>query len=550
MKGIDVEALCEIFPFNFKIGEDMTLIDVSPRLFAKAPQITVGAKLLDCVEFERPILKKYNYETLLNYKKSALEIKISGVPNINFVGQIVQNRDSLQEIIFLIKPFATDLDMLTEIGFSLSDFAPSDALPDLLLGIQFAESKNVQLKQQNELLSEEMVVNKFLSDIFVCDTLETLFLNIAVSTAKALQADDVVIYRVESSLARQVAGAGSTQTSVQVSETGLAIPSGKGVVGRAVSEQKSQLVPDVNQCDYYIRDLASKGGSEIAVPVLVDGQVIAVIDSESKETDRYSIEDQHLLETFAELAGPMIINHIRRIRVQEESLKTAQKLRNKNRSLKSISHEFRTPLAQISSGVQLIAKHGDEMGEDEKRDTLESLLNPINRLTSLFESLMSEESGVKEAIIMEEFCLIALINRIAKQALRPYGRDGDLIITSKEKSLIVNSSRESMTQIILNLLVNAAKYSVINTEINLSIENFGHRFLLSVADCGIGIKGDDLGSVFEPHMRSAEAIVMAEGAGFGLSIVRNKVEELGGEVSVTSTKGIGSCFKVSIPSTA
>jgi signal transduction histidine kinase len=43
---------------------------------------------------------------------------------------------------------------------------------------------------------------------------------------------------------------------------------------------------------------------------------------------------------------------------------------------------------------------------------------------------------------------------------------------------------------------------------------------------------------------------MAEGAGFGLSIVRNKVEELGGEVSVTSTKGIGSCFKVSIPSTA
>jgi two-component system autoinducer 2 sensor kinase/phosphatase LuxQ len=107
-----------------------------------------------------------------------------------------------------------------------------------------------------------------------------------------------------------------------------------------------------------------------------------------------------------------------------------------------------------------------------------------------------------------------------------------------------------MTQIILNLLVNAAKYSVINTEINLSIENFGHRFLLSVADCGIGIKGDDLGSVFEPHMRSAEAIVMAEGAGFGLSIVRNKVEELGGEVSVTSTKGIGSCFKVSIPSTA
>ena len=51
-------------------------------------------------------------------------------------------------------------------------------------------------------------------------------------------------------------------------------------------------------------------------------------------------------------------------------------------------------------------------------------------------------------------------------------------------------------------------------------------------------------------MISEEAMSMAEGSGFGLSIVRDKIGELGGEVSVTSTVGIGSCFKVSIPETA
>ena len=77
-----------------------------------------------------------------------------------------------------------------------------------------------------------------------------------------------------------------------------------------------------------------------------------------------------------------------------------------------------------------------------------------------------------------------------------------------------------------------------------------NRVLISVSDSGIGISPEDLGSVFEPHMRSEKANLMAHGVGLGLSIVRNKAESLGGEVSVTSTDGAGSCFTVSIPKTA
>jgi GAF domain-containing protein len=155
-------------------------------------------------------------------------------------------------------------------------------LPDLLLGIQFADTKSLQLKKQNELLSEEIQINRFLSDIFDCDTLENLFLNIAQSVSRTLEADDVIVYKVESSLARQAAGAGSSRTSVQVSELGFAIPTGVGVVGKAVAEQKTQLVMDVSKNDDYIEDTASRGGSEISVPVIIDGQVIAVIDIPKK----------------------------------------------------------------------------------------------------------------------------------------------------------------------------------------------------------------------------------------------------------------------------
>jgi signal transduction histidine kinase len=550
MDGIDRQALNELFPFNFTVGEELTILDVSPKMTATASEMAIGANLLDCITLERPILKKFSREILLDYKKSTLEIKVLGVSGINFVGQIVQNETKPEEIVFLVKPFTSSLNALVEAGFSLSDFAPSDALPDLLLGIQFAEAKNVQLRQKNHLLREEMVVNKFLSEIFSSDTLEALFLNIAEGVAKALSLNDVIIYKVGSHFAKQVAGAGSLITSAQVTDKALAIPIGKGVIGQSILEKKTQLIADVSKCDHYIKDQASRGGSELTVPIIIDGQVIAVIDSESQETHRYSLEDQHLLEMFAELAGPLIINHARQARQQEGSIKVTQRLRSRNQSLKSISHEFRTPLAQISSGIQLIAKHGDGMGEDEKRETLESLLGPIDRLTDLFNSLMREEKGLKEEIIIEEFCLLRLIHRIAKGALRPYGREEDLTISSEEKQVVINSSRDFLTQIIINLLVNSAKYSASNTEIILSIEMRANRVLISVSDSGIGISPEDLGSVFEPHMRSEKANLMAHGVGLGLSIVRNKAESLGGEVSVTSTDGAGSCFTVSIPKTA
>ena len=104
MEGIDRKALSDIFPFNFKVGRDMTLLEVSPKLAAVSPKMVVGSKALDCLQFERPILKKYSFDNLLNYQKATVEVKLDDIQDVNFVGQIVQNQISQQEIIFLVKP--------------------------------------------------------------------------------------------------------------------------------------------------------------------------------------------------------------------------------------------------------------------------------------------------------------------------------------------------------------------------------------------------------------------------------------------------------------
>ena len=112
MEGIDRKALGDIFPFNFKMGKDMTLLEVSSKLAAMSPKMVVGSKVLDCLQFERPILKKYSFDTLLNYQKATVEVKLNDIQDVNFVGQIVRNQSSQQEIIFLVKPFAKNLSKL------------------------------------------------------------------------------------------------------------------------------------------------------------------------------------------------------------------------------------------------------------------------------------------------------------------------------------------------------------------------------------------------------------------------------------------------------
>ncbi|MDF2514359.1 MAG: hypothetical protein K0S04_4225 [Herbinix sp.] len=78
------------------------------------------------------------------------------------------------------------------------------------------------------------------------------------------------------------------------------IPIGKGVCGTAVSERRTQLVPDVHEFPGHIAcDSASR--SEIVVPLLVNGEIVGVLDIDSPVTDRFNKEDQEGLEEFARI---------------------------------------------------------------------------------------------------------------------------------------------------------------------------------------------------------------------------------------------------------
>jgi len=103
-------------------------------------------------------------------------------------------------------------------------------------------------------------------------------------------------------------------------------------------------------------------------------------------------------------------------------------------------------------------------------------------------------------------------------------------------------------QLVDNLLDNACKYSEAATRIRVAIEREGRGVLLTVADEGFGIGGEDLPHICDPFYRSAEARRLGRpGVGLGLTVVQRIVTVLGGELHIDSKPGQGSRFTVSLP---
>jgi two-component system phosphate regulon sensor histidine kinase PhoR len=133
-----------------------------------------------------------------------------------------------------------------------------------------------------------------------------------------------------------------------------------------------------------------------------------------------------------------------------------------------------------------------------------------------------------------------------------------LLAVDKNVSLIcetngvveVEGDRSCLKQVVVNLLDNAIKYTGEGGEARVSVSSENAHALLEVADTGIGIPAEALSHLFERFYRVDRARSrQMGGVGLGLAIVKSIVTAHGGQVTVESEEGCGSCFRVELPLT-
>lgn len=222
----------------------------------------------------------------------------------------------------------------------------------------------------------------------------------------------------------------------------------------------------------------------------------------------------------------------------------------KSHFLANVNHELRTPLSAILSyGGMLLNETAGQISKVQK-ENLDDLLRNAERLLKLIDSLLDFtmiEAG-KLDIRVEPVDLQAILRgAILAVESKLNGKAVRVVCEVAADLPALNSDRDKITQIILNLLDNAAKFTA-RGEIRIAVALQHGVLKLEVSDTGIGIPEHDLKRIFDEFYRARSAPGnQYRGVGLGLAIVKRLVELLGGTVAVVSQTNVGSTFTVTLP---
>jgi len=220
-----------------------------------------------------------------------------------------------------------------------------------------------------------------------------------------------------------------------------------------------------------------------------------------------------------------------------------------NRFSADASHELRTPLTVLQGELEAIAQKGQGLPED-VRDTIGSALEETQRLSKIVASLLAISRLEAGEARVQPVCLdFAELARTATDQMKLLAEEKRIsMICDGTDPVQVEADPSRLKPVVVNLLDNAIKYTPEGGNVSISVMQRDDHAVLEVADSGLGISADDLPHVFERFYRADKARSrQMGGTGLGLSIVRSICLAHGGQITVNSTEGRGSLFRVELP---
>ena len=230
--------------------------------------------------------------------------------------------------------------------------------------------------------------------------------------------------------------------------------------------------------------------------------------------------------------------------------KLAEASEHKSQFLANANHELRTPASAVINYAQLLLSDTEGQLTALQRENLEDLLRNAQRQLRLIDSLLDFakiEAG-KVEVHTEPVQIDAMV-LAAASFVEPMlnGSSVRLVREIPDHMPPVLTDREKVRRIILNLLMNAVKFTE-EGEIKVSAMQQNGHFKVSVADTGIGIDPADRTRIFQEFDRGRWSNNgHYPGSGLGLAIVKSLVNVLGGSIDVDSELGKGSTFTVTLP---
>ncbi|REK75877.1 sensor histidine kinase [Paenibacillus paeoniae] len=228
-----------------------------------------------------------------------------------------------------------------------------------------------------------------------------------------------------------------------------------------------------------------------------------------------------------------------------QELRQVERLRQQ--FISDVSHEIQSPLTSIRGFANTLQR--EDLSREEQRRYLSIIEKETIRLSRLSDNLMKLTSLESDHVEWEKqrYRLDKQLEHVVLSC-EPQWLDKELDIELDTEPCPILANEELLSQIWLNLLHNAIKFTPQGGSIRLSLKKLDGAARVDVSDTGIGIPRDDQQRIFERFYKGdKQRTRTADGNGLGLSIVHKITELHGGTVRVKSTPGEGTVFEVVLP---
>ncbi|MFA9557498.1 ATP-binding protein [Evansella sp. AB-rgal1] len=261
---------------------------------------------------------------------------------------------------------------------------------------------------------------------------------------------------------------------------------------------------------------------------------------------RYKTKDDKVIDVYA---SPVFRakERIGSIFVHRDITKQNEVDQMKSNLVSTVSHELRTPLSSVLGYAELLMTK--ELKEERRKKYAETIFKEANRLTNLindFLDLQKMESG-KQTYHKER----VNITEIAEEVMDVYrvSNPNHQLQVVAEDAVEIYADRDKMSQMLMNFISNAIKFSPNGGTVELSIQEQNSNVILEIKDEGIGIPEREVPKLFHKFYRvDNSSMRLIGGTGLGLAICREIVGAHDGKIEVYSELGKGTTFVIHLPS--
>ena len=320
----------------------------------------------------------------------------------------------------------------------------------------------------------------------------------------------------------------------------IEVPLEGSIAGWVVQHRKPRIIEQVKDASEFSVSakidslLAFSTDSVLAVPLMIKGKVIGVLEALNKQDRQpFTAEDVEALEAMATQAAVAIEN---------------ARLFQQSDFVSEMVHELRTPLMALVALSELLTR--PDLPTDQREEFAQTIQREARRLsemTSSFLELSRLESG-RVQLKYEPIDLLGIIREtitVQRQQATERGINIEVDLPAELPPMMGDADR--IKQVLLNLISNAIKSNRPNGTIAVSAEHKDETTRVCVQDSGRGIPSDAVKNLFKRFYRVPDTEGYTAGTGLGLSIAQRIVQQHGGRIWVESELEKGSRFCFALP---